>query len=47
MAPRTADLFERLRRLRPGMTDPHSGSLPALRHALLWTAIDGGCLASR
>jgi hypothetical protein len=33
---RTADLFERLRRRIPEITDPHSGSLPALRHALLW-----------
>jgi len=28
--------FERLRRHRPEITDAHSGSLPALRHALLW-----------
>ena len=34
--PRTAQLFECLRRHRPDTSDPHSGSLPALRHALRW-----------
>jgi len=29
-APRTAQLCERLRRDRPEITDPHSGSLPSL-----------------
>ncbi len=30
-APRTAQLFVRLRRDRPEITDPHSGSLPFLK----------------
>gem|GEM_PF-5288251 len=34
--PRTAYLFERLRSDSPEITDPRSGSLPFLRHALLW-----------
>jgi hypothetical protein len=32
----TAHLFERLRCDRPEASDPRSGSLPALRRALLW-----------
>jgi hypothetical protein len=40
---RTADLFERLRWDRPEITDPRSGSLPALRHALRWMGRDVLC----